>query len=129
MFNIGSVLFEFFFTICLCVVGGLSVFVASAAVFNHPKDNGERKRAVKSFSAFAASVSISVVNAMLWSDLVVRVKMWKSLTISSFLLLLISMVIVHFESGRGKRTLIIGTSLQFVIYLLGFLAYHFRYEL
>ena len=114
-------IFEFLFTTALCVVGGLSVLIASFAVFRDPSGDGDQKRAVKAINFFTISVLISVVNEILLFGTFERAKVWKAVTVVGFLVLLASMIIVHFESGRGKRQVLIGTTVQCAIYVLGFI--------
>ena len=116
---IGYVIGAFLFTSCLCLVGGLFLFLGVLTTGNH--------RISKSLCAFAVSVCINLISGIVWETChnVSSIAVWKSLTVVSLLLLLASMIIVHLESGPGKRIVLIGTTVQCAIYVLGFLLFQF----
>lgn len=122
--DFGLLMLELLLTTCLSVVGSLFVFLALFSVFRYSEYVGV-KRPLKAFCVFAVSVLISIANDIMWLTKCeyCGVGLWKSLIVVSFLFLLISMVIVHLESGPGKRILLIGTTVQFVIYVLGFILF------
>ena len=116
---IGYVIGAFLFTSCLCLVGSLFLFLGVITTGIH--------KVSKSLCAFAVSVCINLISGIVWETChnVSPIAVWKSLTMVSFLFLLASMIIVHLESGPGKRIVLIGTTIQFVIYVLGFLLFQF----
>jgi cytochrome bd-type quinol oxidase subunit 2 len=120
-----EVLIDFLLTTCLCVVGGVFICLALFAVFHCSERASDEKRAVKACCVFVFSVVISLIYEIIWLGKWASSVhgTWKTLTVISFTVLVIRMVIVHLECGRGKRMVLIGTTVQFVIYVLGFLLF------
>lgn len=122
---IGPLAFAFLLTTALCVVGGLFLLIASFAVFRDSEGRGDQKRPVKAVNLFTASVYVSVVNELYLLFTLDPGYIWESVTTIGFLILLAGMIFVHFESGQGKRLVLIGTTAQCIVYILGLIDFLF----
>jgi hypothetical protein len=127
MDDLGTAILKLLFTSSLTFVGGLFSIYAIATVLSYSENAGHQKIS-KALGIFVISVCVNIAASILFGihgELGVTLYryVWNALTIVSFIFLLASMVIVHLESSPAKRIVLIGTTVQFAIYVLGFIVF------
>jgi hypothetical protein len=128
MDDLGTVVLKLLFTSSLTFVGGLFSIYAIATVLSHSEKGGHQKIS-GGLCIFVISVCMNIAASIIFGihgELGVTLYhyVWNALTIVSFIFLLVSMVIIHQESGPAKRIVLVGTTVQFLIYVLGFILFH-----